>query len=172
MGRQMRGQRHPRAPRHEAADHHPLEIVLDADDVAAVRAEDETGSFGILPRHADFVTNLAVSIIIWRDMAGARHCVAVRGGVLRVERGELVQIATRQAVGGETLEALGGAVLDKLRAEARDESEARVSTARVYIGLLRQIESYLEAGRSFVPQPGGAARRSRGKSDSSEGPPL
>ena len=43
----------------------PLAIVVEADDVAHLRAEDETGAFGILPGHADFLTALAVSVASW-----------------------------------------------------------------------------------------------------------
>jgi F-type H+-transporting ATPase subunit epsilon len=137
----------------------PLEIAVDADDVASVRAEDATGSFGVFPQHADFVTDLAVSVVTWFDKEGAERRIAVRGGVLRVEHGEFMQIATRQAIGGDTLDELGAAVLDKLREEADAESEARVSTTRMYVGLVRQIERYLEAGRGFVPQAGGPMPR-------------
>jgi len=137
----------------------PLEIAVDADDVASVRAEDATGAFGVFPQHADFVTDLAVSVVTWFEKAGVERRIAVRGGVLRVEHGDFVQIATRQAIGGDTLDALGAAVLDKLREEADAESEARVSTTRLYVGLVRQIERYIEAGRGFVPQAGGARPR-------------
>ena len=75
----------------------PLEVAVDADDVASLRAEDTTGAFGILPRHADFVTSLAISVVTWHDVAGAEHRIAVRGGVLRVQNGDFIQIATRQA---------------------------------------------------------------------------
>ena len=51
----------------------PLAIVVEADDVAHLRAEDETGAFGILPGHADFLTALAVSVVSWRDERGAEH---------------------------------------------------------------------------------------------------
>jgi F-type H+-transporting ATPase subunit epsilon len=37
----------------------PLAIVVDTDDVMHLRAEDETGAFGILPRHDNFLTVLA-----------------------------------------------------------------------------------------------------------------
>ena len=50
----------------------PLAIVVEADDVAHLRAEDETGAFGILPGHADFLTALAVSVVTWRDSARRR----------------------------------------------------------------------------------------------------
>ena len=39
----------------------PLALVVEADDVRHLRAEDDTGAFGILPGHADFLTALAVS---------------------------------------------------------------------------------------------------------------
>jgi F-type H+-transporting ATPase subunit epsilon len=149
----------------------PLEIAVDADDVASLRAEDSTGAFGILPHHADFVTDLAVSVVTWFDQAGAGHRIAVRGGVLRVENGELVQIATRQAIGGDTLESLGAAVLEKLREEAQTEAESRVSTTRMYVGLIRQMERYLEAGRGFVPQAGGAMARLTAEADGVPEPP-
>jgi F-type H+-transporting ATPase subunit epsilon len=137
----------------------PLEIAVDADDVASLRAEDSTGSFGVLPHHADFVTDLALSVVTWKDLAGGEHRIAVRGGVLRVQDGAFVQIATRQAVGGETLEALGEAVLEKLREEAHAEAESRVSVGRMHVGLIRQLERYLQAGHGLVPQAGGAAPR-------------
>jgi len=31
----------------------PVAVLVDADDVVAVRAEDESGSFGIRPGHAE-----------------------------------------------------------------------------------------------------------------------
>jgi alternate F1F0 ATPase F1 subunit epsilon len=73
----------------------PLSIIIEVNDVAHLRAEDETGAFGILPRHADFLTALSVSVISWRDQAGAEHHLAVRGGVLEVRGGEAITVATR-----------------------------------------------------------------------------
>ena len=40
----------------------PISIVADHADIAAVRAEDESGSFGILPGHADLLTVLVPSV--------------------------------------------------------------------------------------------------------------
>ena len=57
----------------------PLAIVVEADDVVHLRAEDETGAFGILPGHADFLTALAVSVVSWRDASGTEdHCRRAR----------------------------------------------------------------------------------------------
>src|SRR6516165_1340575 len=72
----------------------PLAILVEASDVAHLRAEDETGAFGILPGHADFLTVLAVSVASWRDDRGAEHHVALRGGLLEVRGGDAIAIAT------------------------------------------------------------------------------
>jgi len=130
----------------------PMSVIVDADRVAHVRAEDETGAFGILPGHAEFVTVLTVSVISWLDQDGNEHHIAVRGGVLTVRGGSLVEVATRSAVGEDTLRALGDAVLARFRAEARAETESRVSSARLHLAAMRQMQRYLEAGRKPVPQ--------------------
>lgn len=130
----------------------PTAVIVDADDVSHVRAEDETGAFGVLPGHADFITVLAVSVITWRNRADHLHHVAVRGGVLMVRDGSLVEVATRDAVGEDTLRQLGRAVLDRFRAETEAETQARVSTTRLQVATIRQLQRYLEAGRQPVPQ--------------------
>jgi len=130
----------------------PMSVVVDADRVSHVRAEDDTGAFGIRPGHAEFVTVLTVSVISWLDHDGNEHHIAVRGGVLTVRGGSLVEVATRSAVGEDTLRALGDAVLARFRAEARAETESRVSSARLHLAAMRQMQRYLEAGRNPVPQ--------------------
>jgi F-type H+-transporting ATPase subunit epsilon len=89
----------------------PLSIIIEVNDVAHLRAEDEAGAFGILPRHADFLTALSVSVISWRDQAGAEHHLAVRGGVLEVRGGEAITVATREAVASDDLHKLETEVL-------------------------------------------------------------
>jgi F-type H+-transporting ATPase subunit epsilon len=134
----------------------PLKVEADLAHIASVRADDATGSFVIWPHHADFITVLAVSVVGWSTEAGEQGHIAVRGGILRVEGGQLVQIATRQAISGPTLDRLGGAVLDELRKEAEAEVEVRVSAARLQMGLIRQLDRYLQTGRGFfVPGGGG-----------------
>ena len=125
----------------------PTAVIVDAPDVHSVRAEDETGAFGILPGHAEFLTALAVSVVTWKDTGGSTHHVAVRGGVLTVSGGEKVEIATRDAVGEDTLERLGSAVLTRFREDAQRESESRISTTRLQLATIRQLHRYLEAGR-------------------------
>jgi ATP synthase protein I len=74
----------------------PLSVVVD-EDADSLRAEDASGSFGIRPGHAPFLTALAVSIVSWKTAGLERFC-ALRGGVLTVTGGSTVAIATREAV--------------------------------------------------------------------------
>jgi F-type H+-transporting ATPase subunit epsilon len=130
----------------------PMSVVVDADDVRHVRAEDETGAFGILPGHADFISVLPASVITWRGQGGETHHIAVRGGVLTVCDGNLVEVATREAVGEDTLRALGRAVLERFREEAEAEEESRVSATRLHLAAIRQLQRYVASARQTVPQ--------------------
>lgn len=117
----------------------PLAVVVDADDVAHVRAEDRTGAFGILPRHADFLTVLDVSVITWRNGGGKEHYVAIRGGVLEVRQGDTIAVASREAVPGDDLVRLESEVLTRFRRQIADERTARVDAERLYLAAIRQI---------------------------------
>lgn len=146
----------------------PLSIVVDTEDVCHVRAEDETGAFGILPGHGDFVTVLAVSVITWRTLDRKERHAVVRGGVLTVRDGDLVAVATREAIDEETLLDLDEAVLERFRVESGAEEESRTSATRLHLAAIRQLQRYIQAGRQPVPrgspqalgsalQPGGAS---------------
>lgn len=151
----------------------PMSIIVDAADVRHVRCDDETGAFGILPGHADFITVLTVSVITWRNHTDDEHHVAVRGGVLTVRDGNLVEVATREAVGEDTLRQLGGAVLERFREEAEAETASRVSAARLHLAVIRQVQRYLESGRQTIPQgPPPAPGASTGRSGASGGGEL
>ena len=78
----------------------PTAVVIDDPDVVAVRAEDESGSFGILQGHADFLTALTVSVVSWHHADDRQRFCAVRRGVLSVTKGNEVAIATREAIAG------------------------------------------------------------------------
>ena len=53
----------------------PLAVVIEEEGVLALRAEDATGGFGILPGHADFLTSLSISVARWTGADGMRHIV-------------------------------------------------------------------------------------------------
>jgi F-type H+-transporting ATPase subunit epsilon len=121
----------------------PLAIVIEVSDVAHLRAEDETGAFGILPGQADFLTALAVSVASWRDDRGVEHHVAVRGGMLEVRDGDAIEIATPEAVRADDLHRLESEVLAKFRRQLVEEQVARTDAQRLYLAAIRQIARFL-----------------------------
>lgn len=141
----------------------PADVVVDATGVKHVRAEDSTGAFGIQPGHTEFVTALAVSVLSYRDAAGSEHHVAVRGGVLRVRDGDVVEVATREAMASDDLEALRRAVLAGFRSHADAEAQARTRTTQLNVALVRNLYRYVRGerdGRTLRPL-GGAGPRER-----------
>ena len=126
----------------------PLALVVDTADVVHVRAEDESGAFGILRGHADFVTALSVSVLSWREERGAEHHVAVRGGMLEIRGGGVIAVSTREAEAGDDLERLESEVLARFRRQLAEERAARRDAQRLYLAAIRQICHFLRPGRS------------------------
>ncbi len=123
----------------------PLAIVVEADDVAHLRAEDETGAFGILPGHADFLTALAISVVSWRDAAWRR---APRRGARRhagsARRRRRSRSPRREAVRrrrSASPRERGARPLPP--AAPRSERAARTDAQRLYLAAIRQIFRFL-----------------------------
>lgn len=124
----------------------PLSIVVD-EDIDDLRAEDASGSFGILASHAPFMTALAISIVSWRQAKRERFC-AVRGGVLTVSGSEFttIAIATREAVVGDDLSRLGTDVLARFQSAADAEKVDHVETVQLQLNAIRRMVSRLHTG--------------------------
>jgi len=121
----------------------PLSVVVDEDGVLALRAEDATGSFGILPRHADFLTSLAVSVVSWKSSDKRERFCAVRRGVLSITGGRDIAIATREAALGDDLTRLDETVLARFRADIETERTEHVESTRLHLNAIRQIMRHL-----------------------------
>jgi F-type H+-transporting ATPase subunit epsilon len=134
----------------------PLVVVVDETDVTYVRAEDETGAFGIMEGHADFLTTLAVCVVMWRRGGEQTTQVAVRGGILRVCSGNHVSIATREAVGEHSLASLGRAVLERMRQQVESEEASHLVGTRMELATIRQIEQYVASSRNQLVGASGA----------------
>jgi F-type H+-transporting ATPase subunit epsilon len=129
----------------------PTTIVADHRDIVAVRAEDASGSFGVLDRHTDLLTALAISVVQWRHADGRIGYCAVRRGVLSVRGGHDVSIATRQAQLGDDLDQLEHTVLSRFRSELDTERTERVAATRLHMAAIRQIIAALRpAGPELV----------------------
>jgi F-type H+-transporting ATPase subunit epsilon len=128
----------------------PTAVVINDPDVVSVRAEDESGSFGILDGHADFLTALTVSIVSWQRTDAARRFCAVRRGALSVSRGTLVAIATRQALVSDDLDHLEHVVLAEFHNSIEAERIARTASLQLQMKAIRQIVRYLRPERPGV----------------------
>ncbi len=121
----------------------PLSMVVEEDDILALRARDASGSFGILPGHADFLTSLSICVIDWKRRDGARHFCAVRRGVLAVREGREIGVATREAIAGDALATLENVVITRFRAEIDAERSARIASTQLQLSAIRQIMNHL-----------------------------
>jgi F-type H+-transporting ATPase subunit epsilon len=124
----------------------PLDVVVEEDGILAVQAEDASGSFGILPRHADFLTSLAISVVNWESGDKGRHFCAVRGGVFRITHGQTIEIATREAVRGDNLATLDQTVLARFKTDIETERTQHAETTGLQINAIRQMVLHLQAG--------------------------
>ncbi len=118
------------------------ETVLLERTVQKIVAEGQSGSFGLLPRHVDFVDPLVPGILSFvptGDAAEDEVFVAVDEGLL-VKCGREVRVSVRDAVVGPELGALERTVRDRF--QHIDEREQAMRTA------LAKLES--EVIRSFV----------------------
>ena len=133
----------------------PLDLVVDQRNIHHIRAEDDTGGFGILKGHADFLTVLKPTVIAWSQSdGGPEHFAAVRGGMLSVRNGDLVQIASREAVASDNIDDLEHHALSKYREEDRAEEIARSEARRLHVTAIHQIVPYLrpdEKSRDIPP---------------------
>jgi len=116
-----------------------------------LRAEDESGGFGILPGHADFLTSLAISVVGWKSAGGAQHYAAVRHGVLSVTAGKEVAIATREAVLDDNLATLDETVLARFQTDIEAERSEHADSTRLQLTAIRQIMRHLQSGAGILP---------------------
>jgi F-type H+-transporting ATPase subunit epsilon len=121
----------------------PAQVLVDSGDVATVRAEDQSGSFGILPGHADLLTVLVPSVVHWRSADGAAHYCAVHGGVFAVSAGHNVAVACREGVIGDSLEDLEAKIRIVRTRQLDADRKARVEQVRLHALAVRQLVRYL-----------------------------
>ncbi len=132
----------------------PTSLVAEIADATSIRAEDESGSFGILEGHADFLTVLTISLLRWRQADGRERYCAMRRGVLSVTAGHLVRVAAREAITGTDPEQLESAVLARFREAAEEEQTARAESLQLQMTAIRRLIHYLRPGGSPMPGQG------------------
>ncbi|AOY95013.1 F0F1 ATP synthase subunit epsilon [Cupriavidus sp. USMAA2-4] len=117
----------------------PDGLAVDEAGVRALRAEDDSGAFGVLPEHADFLTVLVPCVVRWHGADGTHRFCMVEGGMLRVDGGAEVAIATAAAVLGDSLEAVAARVREARERRLEAARNARVEQTRLHARAVREI---------------------------------
>ncbi len=122
----------------------PSEIVVDVDARRIVAAA-PNGAFGVLPRHADYVSQLKPGVLTYETAAGVERYVGVYGGTL-VKCGDEVLISARDAVESDQLDRLQARIRKSVDAFEEQERHARAALARLEAGIVRRFIDLEQAG--------------------------
>jgi F-type H+-transporting ATPase subunit epsilon len=117
--------------------------VLVSESVRKIVAEAENGSFGLLPRHVDYVAPLAAGILSFVTEDEREEFVAIDEGIL-VKRGDEVLVSTRRAVKGADLGELRQIIDREFRMLEDRERLTRTALARLESNIVRRL---MELGR-------------------------
>ncbi len=117
----------------------PSRLLIDAPDVRALRAEDGSGAFGVLPGHADLLTVLPPSVLRWTRSDGKTRYCALSGGVMTVSEGARVAVACRRGTLGDDLEKLQAEVAAARAAELDADRRAKVEQTRLHAQAVRRL---------------------------------
>lgn len=115
----------------------PTEVLVDQ-EVGKVVAEAQNGSFGMLPRHIDFVAALTPSILLYETEDGDELYLGIDEAIL-VKCGDDVVVSTRRAVPGDDLHTLRETVRERYLELDEREKLARSALARLEAGVVRRF---------------------------------
>ena len=114
----------------------PERVVLD-ETVDKVVAESPQGSFGLLPRHVDFVAPIVPGLLAYTQDE-EESFVAVDEGVL-VKCGAEVLVSVRDAVVGPDLDTLEGTVRDRFDERREQEKAMHTALAKLETEVVRRF---------------------------------
>ncbi len=107
-------------------------------DVTSFVGEDETGSFGLLPGHARFMTSLVFGLARFRCGDAPWRYLAMPGALLHFVDG-VVQITTRRYLLDDDYERISGRVQAELVAEEQALAGIRTSLRQMEDELFRRL---------------------------------
>lgn len=114
----------------------PHETILDQ-EVHKITAPGTEGSFQILPRHIDVVWSLKPGILTL-FMNNQEEFYAIHQGVL-VKEGDMVYIASFQAIRGNSLEDLYQVLVERFRVQDDREKRAREILIKLEADTIRRF---------------------------------
>ena len=121
------------------------QAVESVKDISFFRAEDPSGSFGILPRHTEFITALEPSTAI-AVIRGKEHYYAFNGGILSFKNNFLT-VTAKEFVQSDKLDELAEKIKRSFR--EKEEKERRFSEnienlQQTFIKKLMEMEKEIE----------------------------
>jgi F-type H+-transporting ATPase subunit epsilon len=119
----------------------PFQVFVEKTGVSRIVAENQDGSFGLLPQRLDCVAPLAPGILIYQNEGGGEVYVAVDEGVL-VKTGLDVLISVRNAIGGTDLGQLHAAVERDFLTVNAGEQSVRSVMARMESDFIRRLAGF------------------------------
>jgi len=122
----------------------PTEALIN-EAVSKVIAEPINGSFGLLPRHSDFVTALVPGILSFYAADGTEYFAVVDQGIL-VKVGDQVSVSTIKAVRSADLDQLRATIAEQFPVLDEREPMARSALARLEAGTMRRYMKFEEQG--------------------------
>lgn len=114
----------------------PMKVLIDQ-EVTKVVAEAEDGSFGILPKHIDFVAALVQGIVSFESDNGEEF-LAIDEGIL-VKCASDVMISTRKAVRSKDLGELKKIVENEFKTLDEREKKTRSILAKLEIDFTKRF---------------------------------
>lgn len=115
----------------------PATVLVD-EPVRKIVVEAENGSFGILPRHIDFVAALVPGVLTYVDAEGRERFLGIDEATL-IKCGDEVMISARNAVEGDDLSNLRRQVEAAFILLDERERSARSALARLEAGIARRF---------------------------------
>lgn len=111
--------------------------IITKEKVMKVIGEDPDGSFGILPKHIDFVTKIIPSILVYTDEQGEGY-IGLDEGIL-VKQQELIQVSVQSAFESRNLGQLHREMEIYLRKQEEEEEQTGLETTKLELGIVKSF---------------------------------
>lgn len=111
-------------------------------DITHIRLRDESGAFGIMKGHIDFLTVLIPSLCYYRDENGKEMFLAVDGGIFSVRAG-VATLTSREIFESADAEKLAELMESTFEQRRKAEAELREMLGNIEKSFLEKTAAFL-----------------------------
>lgn len=115
-------------------------------DITSIRLKDETGFFGILKGHSNFITVLVPSLCYYKDAQGKEVFLAVDEGIASVRDGA-VTITSKEVFESDSAEKLSEIIETTLKKRNESEASFRGMIAGIEKSFMEKTVKLMREGR-------------------------